>query len=209
MKRNNIIKGVIALSVFSLVGAGIAGAQAASNGSGGVMDMFGGWGRNDKKIEQRVELTDAQKAARDAQIKAINTALENGDYTAWVTAVKAENANSPLLKKVTADNFNDYATAYKQREVKMTEQKTKNDAVKTALNAGDYTAWVTAIKAVDANSPLLTKITADNFSKYLEANKLREQADTILKDLGVTNSGFMGGPRMDDRGHGSPMEMDK
>lgn len=210
MKKSNLIKSVIALSVLSLVaGTGIVAAQAASNGSGGFMNFFGGQGGDNKNIQQRVRLTDAQKAARDIQIKAINAALENNDYNAWVTAVKAENANSPLLKKVTADNFSEYVTAYKEREIKMTEQKIKIDAIKTALEVGNYTAWTTAVKATDANSPLLAKITADNFSKYVEANKLREQADTIFKDLGIDGGGFMGGMGIGDRGHGGMMGLGK
>ena len=138
-------------------------------------------------------LTDAQKADMKTKMDAVKTALDSGDYNAWVTAVKAMDANSPILQKVTADNFKDYVAQNKTKEADMAAQKTKMEAVKTALDSGDYSAWVTAVKAMDANSPLLTKITSDNFSQYVQANQLRQQADTILKTLGV-DQGEMGGP---------------
>ena len=70
------------------------------------------------------------------------------------------------------------------------EMQAKLDAVKAALTAGDYNAWVTAVKALNANSPLLEKINSSNFSRYVEANKLQGQADSILKDLGIEGCGL-------------------
>lgn len=72
-----------------------------------------------------------------------------------------------------------------EMEAKMAEQKTKMEAVETALTNGDYNAWILAQKAINENCPMLEKITADNFSKYVEANNLRKQADNIMKDLGI------------------------
>jgi len=202
MKKKNkkIIEGVIALSVLSLVGGGIAVAQASANNSDGLGAMFGG--RQGKGQEQRVELTDAQKTEMQAKIDAIKSALEAGDYNAWMTAVKAMNPNSQELKKVTADNFAEFVTAHKNREAEMTAQRTKMDAVRTALDNSDYNAWVTAVKAVDSDSSLLTKITASNFPQYVQAHKLREQANTIMKDLGIEGRG-MSEPGMGGRHEGS------
>lgn len=69
------------------------------------------------------------------------------------------------------------------------EIKTKIEAVKSALEAGDYNAWVAAQKAINEDCPMLDKITSDNFSKYVEANNLRKQADNIMKDLGINDMG--------------------
>lgn len=88
-------------------------------------------------------------------------------------------------------------------EAQKTEMKTKIEAVETALTNGDYSAWVTAQKALDENCPALTKITADNFSKYVEANNLRKQADSIMKDLGM-NGGGKEGMSGFGMGHGGP-----
>lgn len=75
-------------------------------------------------------------------------------------------------------------------EARRAEMETKITAVQAALSASDYNAWVAAEKAIDADCPMLSKITAANFSKYAEAMKLRLQADTIMKDLGVDGPGM-------------------
>lgn len=65
------------------------------------------------------------------------------------------------------------------------ELKLKNEAVIAALQAGDYNAWVAAVKAINPNSPLLSKITASNFSKYVEVYKLQIQIDALNQELGI------------------------
>jgi len=75
-------------------------------------------------------------------------------------------------------------------DAKKAEMDKKSEAVKAAIVASDYNAWVAAEKAINENSLLLSKITADNFSKYVEAYNLRVKADTIMKDLGVTEMGM-------------------
>jgi len=77
-------------------------------------------------------------------------------------------------------------------EAQKTEINTKAEAVRTALTKGDYTAWMTAEKAINANAPILTKITADNFNKFAEAHRLREQADAIMKELGLNEGPGLG-----------------
>lgn len=68
--------------------------------------------------------------------------------------------------------------------------KAKDAAVKAALEAGDYKAWVTAVTAQNPNSPLLTKITADNFSQLVQVHNLQTQADSIMKNLGIQKEGL-------------------
>lgn len=83
-------------------------------------------------------------------------------------------------------NSNEFRQGFpKLTDDQKAELKAKNDAIKAALNAGDYNAWVTAVKAVHPNSPLLSKITASNFSKYVEVYKLHLQIDALNKELGI------------------------
>ena len=90
-----------------------------------------------------------------------------------------------------------------EMEVQKAAMETKMTAVKTALENADYAAWVAAEKAIDADCPMLEKINADNFSRYAEAHKLRAQADSIMKDLGLSGRGDGGfGPCMMGGGHG-------
>lgn len=90
-------------------------------------------------------------------------------------------------------------------EAKRSEVETKMTAVRAAITAGDYNAWVTAQKAIDEDCSLLTKITADNFSRYAEAQKLREQAMAIDKELGIEDLGRGG----HGRGMGFGLRMGK
>lgn len=75
-------------------------------------------------------------------------------------------------------------------DARRAEMDTKFAAVQAALLKGDYNAWVTAQKALDTDCPLLEKITTANFSRYVEANNLRLQADKITEELGLTGAEF-------------------
>jgi hypothetical protein len=190
MKKSHIVSGIVVLTILITVAGVTSKVLAADNTN--IKTAFGRlWGKPVQK------LTDAQKAEMKTKMDAVNAALTAGDYNAWVTAEKAMDANSPMLTKVTANNFSTYVQNYKDREAKMAEQKTKIDAVTAALTAGDYNAWVTAEKAMDANSPLLAKITAENFNRYVEATNLQKQAAAIMTELGVERGGDIG-----ERGHG-------
>jgi Spy/CpxP family protein refolding chaperone len=162
MKIHNLTKGVIAFSVLSMLASGALAASAApatSTASTTNITNNRNHGRGFFKnlLGKPANLTDVQKA---------------------------------------------------EMETKKAEMNKKFEAVKAAITASDYTAWVAAEKAINENSPLLTKITADNFSKYVEAYNLRVQADAIMKDLGVAESGMgLGyGPGMN---HGMGRGQDK
>ena len=77
---------------------------------------------------------------------------------------------------------------------KKAEMDAKKTAEETALKANDYNAWVTA---VGANAPILQKITATNFSSYVELYNLHQQEQTLSTQLGLTNGA----------GHGMGMGM--
>ncbi|MFH1661736.1 MAG: hypothetical protein ABIA02_01410 [Candidatus Falkowbacteria bacterium] len=76
-------------------------------------------------------------------------------------------------------------------EGKMTEMKAsmeaKKEAMNTALENNDYNAWV---EAVGEDCPMLEKINADNFSRFVEAHNLQEQARAIMEELGIEKQGF-------------------
>ncbi len=78
-----------------------------------------------------------------------------------------------------------------QVEARQNEMKAKMAPIAAAITAGDYEAWVTAQKALDENCPLLSKITKDNFKRYIESFKLRQQTEVIDKELGI-DRGFGG-----------------
>jgi hypothetical protein len=200
MNKKLIVSGVAAFAILAAI-AGITSTVMAAD-STSTDSILGKLGFHQRG--KMTQLTDAQKEEMKTKMDAVNAALEAGDYNAWVTAEKAMNENSPMLSKVTSENFSDYVKQYKQREADMATRKAKADAVNAALEAGDYNAWVTAEKAVNENSPILSKITADNFSKYSEAYKLRKQADSILTELGVNDHGDKGFGPGGMRGEGGP-----
>lgn len=73
-------------------------------------------------------------------------------------------------------------------EAELTAKKAEMDAKRSveeaALKANDYNAWVTA---VGANAPILEKVNATNFSRYVELYNLRQQENVIATELGLTN----------------------
>jgi len=82
-------------------------------------------------------------------------------------------------------------------------QTTKQAAIDAAIAAGDYNAWV---KAVGDKSPLLKKITAANFSQYVQAENLMKQARAIYQQLGISQGEGLGkgGPGMPPNGSIGP-----
>jgi len=144
MKINNLTKSLIAFSLLALMSAGIATAQAAPNKSGKLNN------KDSNKISRSISESKEAETAR--------------------------------------------ASSTKQAAIKMKQEalKTKRAAIDAALAANDYNAWVLAIKAQNAQSPLLNKINATNFSRYVEAYKLRLQAQAIDKELGIDQPGLKG-----------------
>lgn len=173
--------------------AGVIGVVQASPNNNSAFPKFArGMMRGGAELakESRHNLTEAQIADLKIKMDAVKSAETAGDYSAWVTAVKALDANSPLLKKITsADSFKTYLAKQQAQQAKMTTQTTKLEAVQTALDAGNYDNWAIATKALNDKSPLLTKITATNFSQYVQANNLNKQAEAIYKTLGLEQGG--------------------
>jgi hypothetical protein len=74
----------------------------------------------------------------------------------------------------------------------------KKTAEEAALKANDYNAWVTA---VGTNAPILKKVTATNFSRYVELYNLRQQENTIATELGLVGGEGQGMGRGGNFGH--------
>lgn len=86
-----------------------------------------------------------------------------------------------------------------EMETKKAEMEAKKTAEEAALKANDYNAWVTA---VGTNAPILKKVTATNFSRYVELYNLRQQEKTIATELGLVGGEGRGMGRGGDFGHG-------
>lgn len=135
MKNTKLVKSIAALSFLVLASGGVLAANAASNTS---------------------------------------TSSSSSTKTASSEAVRARGNRSELTEAQKTE-----------MEAKRAEMDVKMKTVKTALESGDYNAWVTAEKAINVNSPILTKVTASNFNRFVEAHKLRAQADSIMTELGI------------------------
>ncbi len=138
-----------------------------------------------------------------ADRQAVEEALTKGDYQAWQEAV----GDSPLVEKITEDNFGRFVQAYQLREqVRQIEEDLgitdiggrggrgegmgpnwgNHQAVISALDDGDYQAWQEAV----GDSPLVEKITEDNFGRFVQAHQLRQsgqfdEARQIEESLGI------------------------
>ncbi len=67
------------------------------------------------------------------------------------------------------------------------QRAAKEQAIKDAIAANDYNAWV---QAVGANSPLAQKITADNFAQYVALYNLEQQVQAQRQALGLNKVGL-------------------
>jgi DNA-directed RNA polymerase subunit N (RpoN/RPB10) len=98
------------------------------------------------------------------------------------------------------------ATINTEREAKQAEMETKMEAIKSAVISSNYDAW---LEAIGSDNKLAEKINSDNFSKYVEAYNLQEQAKNILSELGLEGECIMMGKSNigdhdDNFGHNRP-----
>lgn len=158
MKNKKIIIPAMLLVLTAAAASPLIYAQAAGTDNASstsavqkIKNFVGHRGRgfkNKNRTAPTAEQT-AAKAARDAKIAAVNTALENNDYNAWVAAMNAlkpanakeqndkkdkneandpneknEKADVKLTDKINQDNFPKLVEAYnlkKQLDAKLTE----------------------------------------------------------------------------------------
>jgi len=75
-------------------------------------------------------------------------------------------------------------------------------AMQTALNSGNYDTWVQVVKnQMGDDAPILSQVTADNFSQFVEAHQLMTQAQDKFAALGIERGFGM----HDGAGHGRGM----
>jgi hypothetical protein len=120
--------------------------------------------------------------------------ITKADATEVSTKISKTLMERPCLGKKNFKNLTEEEKAEMKTkmEERMAEQKKKTEAIETAINANDYDAWVLA---VGSDSPMLEKITKDNFSKLIEIYNLKKQVIEKEKELGIK-------PEMDGgRGH--------
>lgn len=136
------------------------------------------------------------------QFEAVKTAIENKDFAAFQAAIK----ETPLAETITTqEQFDKFIQMHTLREEWKTEEAqaiadelglpemkgkgmrgdpAKMEAVKTAITANDFTAFQTAI-AADANSPLASIDTAEEFAKLVKMHSLLDEAKAIGDELGL------------------------
>ncbi len=84
-----------------------------------------------------------------------------------------------LLNSKQRTTFNDQQAAHRA------EWTARRTAIHQTLDNNDYSAW---LKAVGADSFLVKKITPANFSQYLKAYNLKQEANKIMLSLGVDHN---------------------
>jgi len=109
----------------------------------------------------------------DAQ--AFKTAVENAVTNKDFAAFTAVHVKYGITMNITQDQFNEMIAV-------KTEMDALHKKITAALKAGDYTAW----KALNKDTPILTKIdTEAKFKKLAEMETYREKMDTIATEIGL------------------------
>ena len=145
--------------------------------------------------------------------EAVQTALKNRDFNAFVAAVTSEEVDSSkILETITADNFNRFvdmqeAMQNKDFEVaktianelglqhsvmiqgksngKLMHTQEEREAIRAAAIASDYQAWFNLV-AVDGELPEHFKtINVDNFARFSKMYQLMDDAKSIREGLGL------------------------
>ncbi|MBW2986030.1 hypothetical protein KY333_01540 [Candidatus Woesearchaeota archaeon] len=131
---------------------------------------------------------------------AAKTALDTGDYNAFVSAME-ENSMSGRFSELTEARFNEMVERNNQREEQMSAMQETRDAIHNALESGDYDAWHTAVSSLEPVPELVAKITPENFGTYLELHQAKESKDWktvkgLAEELGLERPGLgIGGGR--------------
>lgn len=114
MKQNKIISlGAVLVSLTAIIGLAAVSMAAADNQNADSFKQPPASCGQHRQNFNRPELTEVQKKEIDAKRQAIEDALANNDYQAWVQAVGSD---CPLLEKITADNFSRLVEAYQLKQ---------------------------------------------------------------------------------------------
>ena len=110
MKQNKIISlGAVLVALTAIIGLAAASMAASNNQNADSQNQLSANNGQTCSGHKRPEWTEAQKKEMETKRQAIETALANNDYQAWVQAVGAD---SDLASKITADNFPQLIQAY-------------------------------------------------------------------------------------------------
>lgn len=158
----------------------------------------------------------------DETKEAVDVALSNGDYTAFITAVGEDKAD-----KITEERFAHMVEVHQAMEDGDTERlkelheemkaemDAKREEVKAALDAGDYNAF---IEALGEHVP--EDLTEEKFGQMVEVHELRaagetEEAAKLAREYGLKRpglqmkahrGGFGDGEGRPERGPGNEVE---
>jgi hypothetical protein len=112
---------------------------------------------------------------------AAQTAIENNDFTAWKAAIEST---------LSQENFDRLVTMHKQTS----DRQAKEQAVRDAINSGDYNAYVAAINALNNLVSASAPLNESDFTKLVAEHQARLNGNS-------TNMGRQGIPHM-GRGFG-------
>ena len=131
---------------------------------------------------------------------AAKTALETGDYDAFVSAME-EQGQSGRFAELTEEQFNEMVERSRQREEQIAAMQEARDAIHNALESGDYDAWYAAVITIEPVPDLAEKITRENFDTYVMLHEAKEGKDWetakgLAEELGLERPGLgIGGGR--------------
>ena len=129
----------------------------------------------------------------------IRQAITNNDYATWQKLVSEKNANAPILKVVTADNWSEFVRFHQLLkngqfdEAKTLAQtlglpehrgagngqgrghgpKQESAEIRQAITNSDYATWQKLVSEKNANAPILKVVTADNWSEFVQFHQLK------------------------------------
>jgi len=123
------------------------------------------------------------------------TRIENGENpkdmleAAGITREDIESAREESMRERLTQAVADGKLTQEEADAKIADMQAhqeRHDAVRVALENNDYAAFQSAV----AGTPLADEVTAENFSKFVEAHKLMESGDhegakTIMDELGI------------------------
>lgn len=110
------------------------------------------------------------------KIDALN-AITNNSFDSWKAA---------MISGLTLDRFNSLV----QRHSLKVDREAKVQAVQSALAAGDYNAWKTAVAALGSKNNVTQMVTQDEFNTLVQIYKAKEsgnftEARTLMEQSGL------------------------
>jgi len=139
---------------------------------------------------------------------AITTALQNNDYSTYMSALDAK--WQAYKSSITQDVFNKMVQDYNNRTSQMQQRQAANAKIAQAIKDDSYTEWQQAISALPKAPSFASKINATNFDTYVQLYNAQQSKDwttvkTLSTQLGITGAPAVFGPTGMGRGNGRMM----